>query len=124
MSVDLRTRIAGPQPPVDPKDFFGRELPELLDARAAAVLPGARLLALIPLTLETAGETWTLQWAGTRVEIRRGVHDGGAHVRLARGQLYDLVHDQGTPTGWRSRGRIIQTAGTLVTYIDLYLVMC
>ena len=123
MSVDLRTRTDGPQPPVDPEDFFGRELPELLDARAAAVLPGARLLALIPLTLETAGETWTLQWAGTRVEIRRGVHDGGAHVRLAPGQLDDLVHDQGTPTGWRSSGRLDQPAGTIADVLDWWLVL-
>src|SRR5438309_931074 len=123
MSVDLRTRTDGPQPPVDPEDFFGRELPELLDARAAAVLPGARLLALIPLTLETAGETWTLQWAGTRVDIRRGVHDGGAHVRLAPGQLDDLVHDQGTPTGWRSSGRLDQPAGTIADVLDWWLVL-
>src|SRR5205807_2486441 len=57
MSVDLRPRTYGPQPPVDPEDFFGRVLPELLDARAAAVLPGAvtfRDRASGPLDLQRA----------------------------------------------------------------------
>lgn len=123
MSVDLRTRTDGPQPPVDPGDFFGRELPELLDAHAAAIRPGARLLALTPLAVETAGESWTLRWTGTRVEIRHRGYDGGGHIRLAPGQLDDLVHDQQTPTGWRSSGQLDQPAGTIADVLDWWLVL-
>src|SRR5438876_6382696 len=123
MSVDLRTRTDGPQPPVDPGDFFGRELPELLDAHAAAIRPGARLLALTPLAVETAGESWTLRWTGTRVEIRHRGYDGGGHIRLAPGQLDDLVHDQQTPTGWRSSGQLDQPAGTITDVLDWWLVL-
>src|SRR5262249_47377978 len=123
MSVDLRTRMDGPQPPVDPGDFFGRELPERLDVQAAAIRAGARWLALTPLTVETGGEAWTLRWADGRVEIRCGGGGGGAPIRLAAGQLDDLVHDQQTPTGWRSSGRLDQPAGTITEVLDWWLVL-
>jgi hypothetical protein len=123
MSVDLRTRIDGPQPPVDAARFFGDELPALLAARAASVLPGARLLALAPLVVESDGGAWTLSWAGDRVDIRPGARDGAAHIRLAPGQLADLVHDQGTPTGFRASGRLDQPAGTIADVLGWWLVL-
>jgi hypothetical protein len=122
-SLDLRTRIDGTQPPVDPARFFEHELPALLDARSGVVLPGARLLAPAPLVVETAGESWTLGWTGARVQVRRGGRDGAAHIRLAPGQLDDIVSDQQTPTGFRSSGRLDQPAGTIADVLDWWLIL-
>ena len=60
MSVDLRTRKDGDETRVDPHAFFSSDLPAALERNREGIAPGAALLRLRPLTIETDAEVWSL----------------------------------------------------------------
>ncbi len=122
MSVDLRTRIDGPRATVEAEEFF-RDLPGLLDAQHGLVGPGLEWMSPRPLAIETPEGVWTLEAIDDRVEVRPGVIEGAAHVRLAPGQFADLVDDQQTFMAWFSAGRLDQSAGRLEDLLDWWLVL-
>jgi len=122
MSVDLRTRIDGPRNTVGAETFFS-ELPARLDAHHADVGPGLTWLSPRPLAIDTPDGCWTLIATGDRVEVHEGADDGAAHVRLAPGQLDDLVDDQQTFMAWFSSGRLDQPAGRLEDLLDWWVVL-
>jgi hypothetical protein len=55
--------------------------------------------------------------------VTTGAQPDAAHVRLAAGQLDDLVHDQQTFMAWFSSGRLEQPAGRLEDLLDWWLVL-
>jgi hypothetical protein len=123
VSVDQRTRLDGPRPPLSPAAFFGDELPAALAAHADLVVPGTRWLAPRPLVIEVDDASWCLAWSGTRIEVRGGRPDGAAHVRLSAPQLDDLVCDQRTFVGFHAVGQLDQAGGTLEDLNDWWLVL-
>jgi hypothetical protein len=123
MSVDLRRRTDGPRDAVDPEQFFAETLPAALDTNVDGIAPGARWLDLPPVTVEVDGAAWTLSWNGDHVTVAPGSADHGAHARLSREQLDDLVSDQQTIMGFWSSGRLDQPAGRLGDLLDWWLVL-
>ena len=123
MSVDLRTRVDGPHEAITPDRFFGDDLPAALDAHADAVA-GAAWLAPRPLTVEVAGEAWTLSVEDDgRVEVTAGRRDGAAHVRLTAEQVDGIAADQQTFVGMWTSGKLDQPAGRLEDAMDWWLVL-
>ena len=127
MSVDARTRVDGEQSAVDPARFFDDDLPAALDATADLLAPAVDVLHLLPLVVEVGGDSWVLEAAGRRIEVRPGTarrdDDGGAlRLRLDQAQLADLVHDQVTPMGWFSSGALA-LEGRLERLLDWWLVL-
>jgi hypothetical protein len=123
MSVDLRIRTDGPREAVDPEQFFAETLPAAFEANIDGVAPGARWLELRPVVLEVDGSPWTLSWTDDQVTVEPGVADHGAHARLTREQLDDLVSDQQTIMGFWTSGRLDQPVGRLGDLLDWWLVL-
>jgi hypothetical protein len=122
MSVDLRTRTDGPRAVVDAHRFFA-DLPGRLDEHHDLIGPGVEWLSPRPLTIETTEGTWTLVADGDRVEVHANPWADASHIRLAPGQLDDLIDDQQTVMGWFSSGRLDQPAGRLEHVLDWWLVL-
>lgn len=124
MSVDLRTRSdAAPHRGAAPCELFAHELPQAFARTRDLVAPGAALLALRPLVVETEGQSWSLVAAGGRVETRPGIVDGAARLRLTRQQLDDLVDDQSTPMTLFTAGALDMPAAGLCDFLDWWLVL-
>ncbi|HTZ10425.1 MAG TPA: phytanoyl-CoA dioxygenase family protein [Acidimicrobiales bacterium] len=123
MSVDVRTRVDGSPVADDPAGFFGRRLPAALDAGGAALAAAAAVLDLAPLEVAVAGERWTLALEGGRVAVTAGPGGEGAlRLALEPEQATDLEHDQVTPMGWFSSGRLA-LEGRLERLLDWWLVV-
>jgi hypothetical protein len=122
MSVDVRTRADGPVEPVDPGRFFATDLPAALDAAAGRLGPALEFLDLAPLTIDIGGDRWTLDAGDGRVTVRTGAPDGPA-LRIDAEQLTDLVHDQVTPMGWLTAGRLHLGGGRLEPILSWWLVL-
>jgi hypothetical protein len=122
MSVDVRTRADGPVEPVDPGRFFTVDLPAALDAAAGRLGPALSFLDLAPLTVDVDGDRWTLDAADGRVTVRAGA-PGGPALRIDAEQLTDLVHDQVTPMGWLTAGRLHLGGGRLEPALSWWLVL-
>jgi hypothetical protein len=129
MSVDVRTRSDGPRSPVDAHAFFGG-LPDRLDEHRAAMADGLRWMAPRPLAIEVPdGSVWRLRADDDRVTVVPGPGPGegegevAAHVRLAPGQLEDLVDDQQTFMAWFSAGLLDQPLGRLEDLLDWWVVL-
>jgi hypothetical protein len=123
MSVDLRTRQDGPRSSVDAAEFFGVELPSLLEAADDALVPAVRWLAPRPLTIEVDGSRFTLASDDGCVRVSPRALDGAAHVLISAEQLDGLVHDQETFMGMWSSGRLEQPVGSLGTALHWWLVL-
>ncbi len=124
MSVDVRSRVDGEQPPIEPARFFEDDLPLALGADEANLAEALAVLRLPPLVIDVAGERWTLHSDGTAVTVRRGDAAGedGLRLRLDPVQLADLVWDQVTPMGWFSSGAL-ELDGRLERLLDWWLVL-
>ena len=123
MTVDVRTRVDGEQPAVDPARFFDEELPAALDEAAALLEPAVERLSLRPLEVHVGEGSWTLRPVAGRVAVGPGApEDGALRLRLEAGQLGDLVHDQVTPMGWFSSGTLV-LEGRLERLLDWWLVL-
>ena len=61
--------------------------------------------------------------AGGGIDVRRGIDEAAAHVRLAPGQFEDLVDDQQTFMAWFSSGRLDQPSGRLEDLLDWWVVL-
>ncbi|HEX6312044.1 MAG TPA: phytanoyl-CoA dioxygenase family protein [Acidimicrobiia bacterium] len=123
MSVDLRSRTDGAREPIDAERFFTDTLPTALAANIDGIGPGARWLELRPLTLEVDGVPWALSWDGNQVTVDAGTAEHGAHARITREQLDDLVSDQQTIMGFWTSGRLEQPTGRLGDLLDWWLVL-
>ena len=123
ISVDVRTRTADDVRSVDPEAFFGAELPDLIDERAALAVPGARELGLRPFALEVDGRTWTLGFDGTRFDVRPGLSDDTPLVRLDGEGLDDIVNDLRTPMGFFTGGDLDMPHGRLEDFLDWWVVL-
>ena len=150
MSVDVRTRSDGDEPPLDPEILLDQVIPEALEARGDLLGPAALALDPPPLVLVIEGngggdtsagngggggrkrsrEAWRLQAQRGRISIERlGTRNerspGAARscvVRLQPDQLADLVHDQVTPMGWFTSGRL-SLDGRLEDLLDWWMLV-
>jgi len=122
MSVDQRTRVDTHQAPTDARRFFTSELPALFDAHQALIAPGAAQLVLKPFCIEVEGEPFTLHWLGDRARVDPG-DAGDAAVKLAAGDLTDIVLDQSTPMALLSNARLDMPKGRLADFLNWWLVL-
>lgn len=126
VSVDLRTRTAADEQPVDPRQFFDETLPELLTDRSDLAGPGAVELGLAPLAIEVDGDSWLLTSDEGRFAVTptngpspRAV----AHWRLDTEGLGDLVNDTRTPIGFMTGGDLDLPSGRLEHLLDWWAVL-
>jgi hypothetical protein len=122
MTVDVRTRIDGTVPPVDPTPFFEAALPHALTEAADLLAPAIAHLAPPPLTVVVDDHRWTLRPVGDRVIVEAGASEDAQELTLDGVQLTDLVHDQVTPMGWFTSGRLA-LKGRLSTLLDWWLLV-
>jgi hypothetical protein len=122
MSVDVRTRVDSEQQPVEAGVFFRETLPPLLDLHRDHIVPGASELPIESFCIETAGEPWTLEWKGDRVDVKEG-HHGKARVILTNEQLTDIVNDQSTPIALMSNNLLDMPEGGLPDFLNWWLVL-
>jgi hypothetical protein len=125
MTVDQRTRVDRPRPPVDPAAFFEQELPAAFEAQATLVAPAAAWLGPPPLTVEVDGTCYglTVDGEGPRVQPGDRTRDGDGHLRLTVDQLADLAHDQVTPVAWFSNGTLALARMRLERLLDWWLLL-
>ena len=123
MSVDVRTRVEGPVPPVDAAAWFAA-LPALA-ADADGVLPGATELAPRPLTLVVDGEaSCTLSLGSGSVVVEAGATEGAGRWLITADELTDLVHDVQTPMSFLAGGRLRVEAGArLEDTLDWWVIL-
>src|SRR3954447_3800342 len=97
VAVDVRTRLDGPRPDLDPGSFFDEDLRGRIEEHADAIVPALPFIRPRPVSVEVDGESWTLTANERGVTIERGPDpDAVARVRLSTEQLADLVDDQTT----------------------------
>ena len=123
MSVDHRTRTDGEPVGFDASRFFANELPAALEANHELVTPGAGLLDLRPITIESDGGTWSLSWNKDRVVAREGPLAGAARARFKEDQLAGLVRDQFTPVTFMVGGALDMPEGNIGHLLDWWLVL-
>ena len=123
MSVDVRTRIDGDEPAVDPADLFGARLPAALDAARPRLAPSLDDLHLRILSVEVDGHTWTMSRVDDAVVVSAGAVADAITLRLTSEQLRDLVTDQVTPIGWLASGTLDLEGGRLADVLNWWLVL-
>jgi hypothetical protein len=126
MSVDVRTREDGSVDPPDPSHFFGEVLPEAFTAHAEKIVPGARLLSLRPLTIETPHDVATIRWDGSRATVSSGAaaeSEGGLLWRLTSETCQELADDRITPMSLFTAGELDVERGGLGDLLDWWLVL-
>ncbi len=123
-SVDVRTRVDGPRPDLDPAEFFAHTLPSLVDAHSECILPARDFIEPRPTVLDVDGDSWLLRADDGRVTV---THDNGtdavAHARLTGEQLADLVADQQTIMSLWAGNTLTQSRGTVGHLLDWWLVL-
>ena len=123
MSVDFRTRTDGEPAAFAPGKFFSDQLPAALEANHELVIPGAGLLGLRPITIESGGDAWSLSWDSDRVVVQTGLTPGAARVRFKDDQLAGLVCDQFTPVTFMVSGALDMPEGNIGHLLDWWLVL-
>ncbi|HIF63080.1 MAG TPA: hypothetical protein EYG16_02555 [Deltaproteobacteria bacterium] len=123
MSVDFRTRTDGEPAAFDPGKFFSDQLPAALEANHELVMPGASLLGLRPITIESGGDAWSLSWDSDRVVVQAGPARGAARVKFKDDQLAGLVRDQFTPITFMVSGALDMPEGNIGHLLDWWLVL-
>ena len=123
MSVDVRTRIDGDEPAVDPGDLFETQLPAALDAARSRLAPSLDDLHLRTLTIEVDDDRWTLARVDDAVVVSAGPVRDAITLRLTSDQLRDLVTDQVTPIGWLASGTLDLHGGRLADVLNWWLVL-
>jgi len=123
MSVDVRTRIDGDEPAVDPGDLFETQLPAALDAARSRLAPSLDDLHLRTLTIEVDDDRWTLARVDDAVVVSAGPVRDAVTLRLTSDQLRDLVTDQVTPIGWLASGTLDLHGGRLADVLNWWLVL-
>ncbi len=109
MTVDVRTRVDGPTPEVDPALLFGEQLPAAFASSSEELRPAATWLDPRPLTVEVDGDAWTLSVDDGRVGVTPGA-TSDQRLTLSRDALTDLVADLVTPMAWFISGALDSTA--------------
>jgi Phytanoyl-CoA dioxygenase (PhyH) len=122
MTIDLRTRNDIDVEMIDVVDFFGNQLPHMAAERSALAVPGARELAVRPLTIQTTAGTWTLSVDDDAVQVRPG-GGGPAEVRLDADEITDIVHDRRTPMTLLAAGTLDMPTGTINDFLDWWVVL-
>ncbi len=117
VSVDLRTRMAGDQPPLEPGRFLGELAPQLLDANGAEAGKAARRLGLPPLTLDVEGERLTFRPGDSALVIRPG-GAGALVVALDRSAFADLMQDAASAFGLQVTGRAEIKDGSADSFVE------
>jgi hypothetical protein len=82
MSVDVRTRIDGDEPDVDPSDFFAARLPAALAEATTRLAPSLHQLPLRTMTVEVDGQPWTLAPVDDAVAVSAGPVPDAIVLRL------------------------------------------
>jgi Phytanoyl-CoA dioxygenase (PhyH) len=123
VSVDVRTRTAANERPVDAVQFFEVDLPALIAHRSALAVPGAQELHPRPMTFEVDGASWTVLLDGDDLRVRAGQEGAAAIARLSAEDLSDIVNDIRTPMGMFTGGDLDMPAGRLDDFLDWWVVL-
>lgn len=123
MTVDVRTRVDGLVPALDPATALEELLAPAFAEHADLLAAATAVLCPPPLNLEVATVgSWTLAVNEGTPAVRRGATDGAATLHLDASQLQDLVSDQATPMGWFAGGRL-SLDGKLSDLLDWWLLL-
>jgi hypothetical protein len=122
VSVDVRTRTAADVRVVDAVDFFGLELPTLIEERARLAVPGARELHPRSMAFEVDNRAWTLSLTDDELAVTPG-DDGEAIVRLDADGLHDLVNDLRTAMAFFVGGDLDMPKGRLEDFLDWSVIL-
>ncbi|MGB6056988.1 MAG: phytanoyl-CoA dioxygenase family protein [Microthrixaceae bacterium] len=121
MSVDVRTRVDGTNPAVEPGEFFDSTLPGQFAEGADSLADGVRWLDPVPLVVHVGDQAWTLSADDGRIAVRPGSH-GGSQLRLNQEALGDLAADLVTPMAWFISGAL-DTDARLEQLLDWWLLI-
>lgn len=123
MSVDVRTRVDGPVPPVNARDWFAG-LPTLAAMAADRIEPGAAELAPRPVTIVVDGDACcSLAFEEGAVVVRPGVTSERRWLVTGE-ELTDLVHDIQTPMSFLSGGTLAVEGGVrLEDTLDWWVIL-
>jgi hypothetical protein len=121
-SLDVRTRTASDLHALDSVAFFDHELPELIAARVALAVPGARELGLEPFTVATPSGSWTLALVGDTINITRD-ESGVAMVRLEDDEVAKMVDDRITPMTLITSASLRMERGQLGHFLNWWVVL-
>ena len=123
----MRTRVDGELRPIEPAEFFGRDLPSVLDGAGERLAPTLEFLPLRPLTIVVGEAAWLLRVDGDRAVVApAGPFTGdraGVVLRITADQLGLLVADQVTPMGWLAGGTLAIEGGRLADVLNWWLVL-
>jgi Phytanoyl-CoA dioxygenase (PhyH) len=122
VSLDFRSRGDDDIVPVDTRSFFDEQLPELIAAHAAEVVPGARELDVAPFSFVTPSGEWTLAATDDTVILAPGA-DGAAVVHLTDEDVADVVNDLKTPMTFLTGGTLQMTRGNLGNFLDWWVIL-
>lgn len=122
MSLDVRTRIDGEVPPLEPARFFTVDLPAALERTEHLRRPGLARLDLRPLAIAIDDETFTLVSDGD-VSIRTGAVPGALVWPLSRAELGAIASDESTPIGLYAGGSLRVPIADLPLLLDWWLVL-
>jgi hypothetical protein len=117
VSIDYRTRPRSSEMKLDASQFFTESMPVLIAERGADAATGAEKLAVPPLTLDVAGDQWTLLVDGSRTSLEVGDRADGVLVRLAPEAFSDLMQDIASTFGLHLAGRVDVVRGTTDQFV-------
>ncbi|WP_404477932.1 phytanoyl-CoA dioxygenase family protein [Novosphingobium sp. BL-52-GroH] len=99
-ALDRRTRDDGDcLAAIHPADFFADTLPGLLGAHGPIAAAAYHALSAKPLSLDVAGDVWTLYSSGETIDIARSPLANALVVSLSPTQFTDLAQNQITFNG-------------------------
>lgn len=119
MTVDLRTRVDGPDAAVDPGEALDRLVP---DALGRLGTPPPVVGRLDPLVLEVGGEVRTLRHDGSTFAVEAGRGEAPTTWRMTPDAFALLVADQVTPVGLMTSQRLDHD-GPMSQVMDWWLTM-
>jgi hypothetical protein len=122
VSLDFRTRSDSDIRPVEPRAFFGEELPALMAERAVLARAGAHELRVEPFSIVTPSGAWTLALERETFAVRPG-DDGAACVELSDADLSDVVNDLKTAMTFLTAGTLRMPRGNLGDFLDWWVVL-
>jgi hypothetical protein len=124
MSLDVRTRIDGEGPSLEPARFFAEDLPAALARTQTLRLPGLGRLQLRPMVVVVDDDAWTLAAADGDVAVRAGAAAPDAlRWLLTRDELAALATDETTPIGLYAGGSLRLPVTDLPVLLDWWLVL-
>lgn len=116
-SVDVRTRVQGPSPRIDPENFWEHTVRELLDQHGRLVFKGITQLDLPPLSFDVDGVIAALVADRDRILVQRKVADAGPIAAMDAQAFSELLDDTVSTFGLGMARRVDLHRGSLDEFV-------